>query len=68
MLNYVCLSSTVIDTTLEINTDLFKLVTAVIRVWIITIIIYVTFREPNGTLDVTTNKRHPARYKESKVR
>jgi hypothetical protein len=33
---------------MEIN--LFKLVTAGIRVRIITITIYVTFREPNGTL------------------
>jgi hypothetical protein len=30
------------------NTDLFKLVTTVIRVLIITITIYVTFCEPNG--------------------
>jgi hypothetical protein len=36
MLNYVCLNPTVINTTLEMNTDLFKLVTTVIRVLIIT--------------------------------
>jgi fluoride ion exporter CrcB/FEX len=34
------------------DTVLFKFVTAGIRVWIITITIYVTFREPNGTLTV----------------
>jgi hypothetical protein len=50
MLNYVCLGPTIIDTTLEMDTDLFKLVTASIRVWIITITIYVTFHEPNDTL------------------
>jgi hypothetical protein len=32
MLNYVCLGPTIIDTTLEMDTDLFKLVTASIRV------------------------------------
>jgi hypothetical protein len=32
------------------DTGLFKLVTANIQVWIIIIIIYVTFREPNDTI------------------
>jgi hypothetical protein len=44
------LSPIIIDTTLEMDIVLFKLVTAGIRVWIIIITIYVTFREPNDTL------------------
>jgi hypothetical protein len=35
------------------NTVLLKFVTVGIRVWIITITIYVKFREPNGTLICT---------------
>jgi hypothetical protein len=34
------------------DTALFKFVTVDIRVWIITISIYVIFREPNDTLDL----------------
>jgi hypothetical protein len=38
------------------NTALFKFVTAGIRVWIVTITIYVTFRETNDTwVPVTSN-------------
>jgi hypothetical protein len=48
-LNHVCLSLTVIDITLQMDTVLFKFVTVGIQVLIITITIYVTFREPNNT-------------------
>jgi hypothetical protein len=41
---------TVIDIILQIDTALLKFVTTGIQVWIITITVYITFREPNGTL------------------
>jgi hypothetical protein len=42
-----------LDTTLEIDTSLFKLVTTGNRMQTVIVTIYVTFWEPNATLDAS---------------